>query len=99
MIARLGTLAITNYEDLDGFAVSRNMPDLGLLPLERLANFVYWYYTRNGTQEDVQKFRAQLWMPPKGQEAHEKSPWAPKNEAAAFQALKAAATGASSKPK
>lgn len=60
------------------------MPPLPSIDVDRLANFVYWHITKDGSPEDVDKFRAKLWQPPIGQEAHEKSPWSPENEAKAF---------------
>lgn len=93
-MTRLGSIATTNYETLDGFAVSQNMPPLESLPLKRFCNFVYWYVTRKGDENEVTKFRAKLWQPPKGEAPDKRSPWAPENEMAAFSALKAATGGA-----
>lgn len=65
------------------------MPDLRELPLERFCNFVYWMATRNGSPTDVEKFRAKLWRPPKGEVVIDaRSPWAPENEQKGFGALK-----------
>lgn len=48
-----------------------------------------WYLaTRNGTPEQVEKFRARLWMPTKGTAPDPRSPWSPANETAAFSALR-----------
>lgn len=65
------------------------MPDLEDLPLDRFCNYVYWSATRNSSQVDIEKFRARIWRPPKGEAADERSPWSEKNETGAFQALKA----------
>ena len=66
------------------------MPDLEDLPLGRLCNFVYWYLTNDGSPDDVDKFRAKLWQPPRGIVADERSPWSPENEAQSFATAKAA---------
>ena len=88
MILRLVTLAIEHWRELDGFAVSQNMPDLRELPLGRFISFIYWWATRNAeTDTERSKFDARLWRPPPGEEA--KGPWSPEAEAAAFSALKA----------
>lgn len=66
------------------------MPDLRSLPLDRFANFVYWMATRNGSSTDIEKFRAKLWRPPKGEAVIDsRSPWAPENEQRGFASLKA----------
>jgi hypothetical protein len=51
---------------------------------------VWWFWTRNADANDKAKFRARVWMPPKGEAVTDKrSPWSPENETAAFAALKA----------
>lgn len=78
-----------NWRDIDGFAVSTNMPDLRDLPLDRFCNFVWYWATRNAeTQADVSRFEARLWIPPKGIEAVA-GPWSPESENAALRGLKA----------
>lgn len=66
------------------------MPDLRKLPLGRLCNFIYWYLTRDGSSEDVDKFRAKLWQPPKGVEADRRSPWSAEAEAQSFSSARMA---------
>lgn len=90
MIARLGHLATEKWADLDGYAVAHNMPSLRRLPLERFCNFVWYMFTRNANDPAaVDKFRASLWMPPKGEVPPPQSPWSAENESKAFGALKA----------
>lgn len=49
---------------------------------------MWWLWTRNGDEKDKAKFKARLWMPPKGQAVEDKrSPWAAENESKAFASL------------
>ena len=67
------------------------MPDLRTLPLDRFVNFVYWMATRDGSATDIEKFRAKLWRPPKGEAVTDsRSPWAPEHEQRGFASLKTA---------
>lgn len=93
-MARLGSLATTNYVMLDGYATAHNMPPLENLPLGRFINFVYWYFMKNASEKDVEAFRAKLWQPPKTvKKIDKRSPWAPENETKAFSQLKALTSG------
>lgn len=83
-------LLISRWEAMDGFAAAHSMPDLRELHLGRLANFVYWRVTDGGAEEEVEKFRARLWQPPRGEIADPRSPWSAENEAASFAAARAA---------
>lgn len=89
MSLRLLSAVIARWEELDGYAVAHGMPDLRDLPLGRLCNFAYWKFTENGDQQFIEKFRARLWMPPKGVVPDARSPWAPQNETAGLAALSA----------
>lgn len=56
---------------------------------------MWWLFTRNSNDADRAKFRARLWMPPKGVAVTDKrSPWSPESETAALGALKAMISGA-----
>lgn len=59
------------------------------MPLERLCNYAYWKFTEGADQQWLEKFRARLWMPPKGVVPDARSPWSPENETAGFAALQA----------
>lgn len=72
-----------------GEAVSRGLPDLPDMALDRFVAFMWWWATNGREQKDVDKFRARLWQPPAGEAPAENSPWDPKNETKAFQSLKA----------
>lgn len=87
MTVRLARVAVENWEKLDGYAVGHNMPDLRELPLERFANFVYWFVTREAAAEEVEKFRARLWVPPKGV-TPTSGPWSREAELSAFAAVR-----------
>lgn len=89
MTVRLCLVAVENWEDLDGWAVSRNMPPLESLPLERFGSLVWHWMSRNGEQKDIDRMRARLWQPPKGTEARV-GPWSPEAETSAFKSLQAA---------
>lgn len=93
MTVRLAGLALSEWDTLDGFATSRNMPELADLSLSRLCSFVYWYATNGRDQKDVDKFRNQLWRPPAGsvEPIPDESPWSADNETRAFAAFKAQA--------
>lgn len=61
-------------------------------------DFVYYMLTRNADEQAVEKFRRNLWMPPKGVAPDKRSPWSPEKETAAFRAVKAMTTGAAPVP-
>lgn len=65
------------------------MPDLGELPLYRLCNFVYARIMAGGDEKHQERFKARLWMPPKGEEPDARSPWSAENETKGFAALSA----------
>lgn len=55
---------------------------------------MWWYYTREREQADVDKFRARIWRPPPRTTVIDaRSPWSVENETKAFAAFKAQATG------
>lgn len=94
---RLVSTLVRDWQMLDGYAVSHGLPDLRETGLDRVCNFVYWWLTRNADQSGLDKFKAKLWMPPKGVEPDARSPWAPENENAALKSV-AASLGLSTKP-
>lgn len=78
-----------NWGDLDGYAVSHNMPDLRELPLDRFANFVWFMFTRNSNDTERRKFESQIWRPMQGEENIDaRSPWSPESETNALASLK-----------
>ena len=89
MTLRLAGVATAQWADVDGWAVSKNIPRLESLPLDRFAHLVWFWATRNAEEKDVTKFRTRLWMPPKGEAADKRGPWSPEAETSAFKALKA----------
>lgn len=91
MTTRLLSIYEDNLATLDGYAVSRGLPRLGSLPVDRLCNFVWWWITRNASEEaEVEKVRTSLWTPPVGWEQPiEVGPWSAEEETSAFAALKA----------
>lgn len=84
---RLAGAALDHWDEIDGYAVSHNMPELETLPVKRFTSFIYWYLTRNADASGLAKFKASLWRPPPGQPG--KGPWAPEAENAALSGLKA----------
>lgn len=67
------------------------------LTLDRFSNLVWYWATRNAEPQDIEKFRIQLWRPPKGV-VPTRGPWSAEAETNAFRTLKAALTGAKSPP-
>uniref|UniRef100_A0AAU7J814 Tail assembly chaperone n=2 Tax=unclassified bacterial viruses TaxID=12333 RepID=A0AAU7J814_9VIRU len=63
------------------------------MPVSGFLDFVYYLLTRNADEQAVEKFRRNLWMPPKGVVPDARSPWSAENETAAFRAVKAMVTG------
>lgn len=89
MTVRLARIAVESWPTLDGYAAAHGMPSLFDLPLDRFLNFVWWMATRNSSATDIEKLRARLWRPPKGQAVTDsRSPWSPQNEQKGFSALK-----------
>jgi len=87
---RLARIAVESWPTLDGYAAAHGMPSLFDLPLDRFLNFVWYMATRNLEASGIEKLRARLWRPPKGQAVTDsRSPWAPQNEQKGFAALKA----------
>lgn len=83
---------------MDGYALAHGFDPL-LVGLDRLCNFVWWYYTQNQSPAEVEKFRARLWRQPIGVTViDERSPWSPENESKAFSALVTQMGSTSSKP-
>lgn len=89
MTVRLCALALDNWAILDGWAASRNMPPLKEMPLQRFANFVYWWATRNADEKEMRQFDIRLWRPPVGV-VPMSGPWSAEAETAAFSSLKKA---------
>jgi hypothetical protein len=82
-------MAVESWPTIDGYAAAHGMPDLRKLPLDRFLNFVWFMATRNSSATDVEKLRARLWRPPKGEAVTDsRSPWSPEKERGAFQSLK-----------
>lgn len=92
MTERLVALALEYWREIEGLAVSQNMPSLTALPLHRFCSFIWWWATRNAEDEKaLAKFENAMWRPPAGWSAPipAESPWSPERENAAFGALKA----------
>ena len=62
------------------------------MPLQRLTSFIWYYATHRADATEIAKFKNRLWIPPKGAEIPEASPWSSANETDAFEAFKAQAT-------
>jgi hypothetical protein len=86
---RLCSIALDNWPEVDGLAVSLNMPRLSDLPLDRFCNFMQWWVLRlSEDSTERAKFNARLWRPPPGAVPDKRSPWSAANEMKAFEALK-----------
>ncbi len=62
------------------------------MTLQRLTSFIWYFVTHKADNTEVAKFKNRLWIPPKGAEIPESSPWSAENETGAFEAFKAQAT-------
>jgi hypothetical protein len=79
---------LENWATFDGYAVGHNLGDLRELPR--------WMLTKDaGSEADLRKFEARLWMPPTGEVPAAGSPWSAEGETAAFAAFTRAQPGAS----
>ena len=88
MTARLALIVIENDWQIEGYAASRNMPELGQLSMHRFCAFVQWWAVRNAEkQADIDKFQSQLWRPPPGVVGQ--GPWSSEAETAGLSSLKA----------
>ena len=83
-------LAYEYKRDLDGHMIGHGSPfSLGDLPIDRMIAYVWWFFTREASDEERKKFEAKLWMPPtKDTPIPKQSPWSAENEMSAFSALK-----------
>lgn len=88
MTQRLVAIAVEHWPDIDGYAVSRGLGRLEDMPLDRFANFVWWWVTHGADEKERDKFRIRLWRPPKGEVGQ--GPWSAEAETKAFQGLKQA---------
>ena len=90
MTVRLLGVLSSEWEFFDGYALSRGIGDLRHLPLSRVVNLVWYTLVKDAEQEDKDKLKANLWMPPKGMAVTDsRSPWSPEQENAAFSSLQA----------
>lgn len=90
MTLNLLSAAFDGWDSFDGWATSRlGGGDPLDLPLDRFINLIWYYLTKGATPESVEKFKARLWIPPKGAEIPRESPWSAENEMAAFNTLMA----------
>ena len=62
------------------------------MSLQRLTSFIWYFITRKAEHTEVVKFKNRLWIPPKGADIPDSSPWSAANETGAFEAFKAQAT-------
>lgn len=101
MTQRLIAIARKHWATFDGLLASQGLDPM-FIPIDRMLNVVYWWATRNATEEaDIDKFDRHLWMPPKGVAPPKGSPWSAEAETAAFANVAAAfgvgVTGAAKK--
>ena len=95
MIWRYFQIAEDHRDTLDGHLIGQGSPrTLFELPLDQFCSYIWWFCTHNMNKADSEKFRAQIWRPPSGEKAHEKSPWSPEAEMGALRSLQAALGGA-----
>lgn len=93
MTVRLSSLAVTNWELVEGYAITHGIKSVQDMPLGSFTSMVSYLATENAEKKDKDKFRQDVWRPPKGVRADPRSPWSPANEKAAFDAVKAMVKG------
>lgn len=90
MTARFAGVAIDNWDDFDGWALTQGIEWVPDLPLSRFCHLVWFWMTQGAEKEsDVDKMRSKVWRPPVGT-VPTKGPWTPEAETAAFMSLKKA---------
>lgn len=94
MTLRLAHIGIERWAELNGFRIGHGaIGSLDDLPIGAFVDYVWWYVTQNVDPTEIEKFRARLWRPPKGEEPPPESPWSPESEMASFHALQASLSG------
>lgn len=63
------------------------------LPFDRFLNRVYYWFIKDREPNEIAKFDLQLWLPPKGADIPEESPWSAENETRAFKAFQSSIQG------
>lgn len=95
MTARLLNAAKARWSAFDGWAAAElSGRDPLDLPMDRFANLVYFWITKDADPDEVPKFDNRLWRPPPGMLPAPGSPWSPENETSAFRSLAAQVKGA-----
>lgn len=57
--------------------------------MDRAANLVWYWATRNADEKGLEQFRIRLWQPPANAPAPKTGPWSAEEETQAFRSLKA----------
>lgn len=78
---------LENWKQFDGRATASGLGDLLRLSPSKFCNLIWFWMTDGADPIEVQKFEAQLWTPPVGEEA--KGPWSAEAEMAAFTSIQA----------
>lgn len=89
MTTRLTQVAVAEYDHFDGYAMANGLPPLEEMDWGRLCRMVYYLVTKDMDSKQLDKFKADLWMPVNVEEIDDRSPWSPENERAALAGLKA----------
>ena len=86
---RLTRIATDNWMDGEGYAIANGVGSLRNLSISEFCSFI-WYMIVQGPEAEtaLEKPRAKIWQPPKGQEVNH-GPWAKEAEKRSFDALKA----------
>lgn len=91
MTHRLLAMASGQWDTFDGWTAAQGVDPLAL-PFDRLLSLIYFWATKDGDPEQVERFYIRLWRPPPG-ETPTKGPWTAEAEMDAFRAFKAQVTG------
>ena len=86
---RLTRITTDNWMDVEGYAIANGVGSLRNLSISEFCSFI-WYMIAQGHEDEtaLEKTRAKIWQPPKGQEVNH-GPWSKEAEKRSFDALKA----------
>ena len=86
---RLTRIATDNWMDVEGYAIANGVGSLRNLSISEFCSFI-WYMIAQGHEDEtaLEKTRAKIWQPPKGQEVNH-GHWSKEAEKRSFDALKA----------
>ena len=88
VVQRLVASLDHHWTSFNGWAVSQGL-DLLELHLDALLDLIYYWLTKDATEDDVEKLNSQLWLPPRSaakKPLPKSSPWSDDATLASFAA-------------